>query len=1081
MLYSFEDILAAFSSNLLKKAMLLLDKGQVMPPEVSRNGEVITSLVNRSGKRPYRTYVRVGDSIGGSVAIRGECSCSQRGNCEHVAAVLLRALGDEQGLMGNMPIRSLPETVKSAVTEDVYPASVQQRLLYLLFPDPQDSCGIMVQTAIARLLKSGGFASRRVYQPGWVARGMPPRFVLRVDRELLAELDSLAVDSIADMRRLHGSVGDHLLAGMLETGRCLLGNSDSKLRRGRDRPCSLVWDIDETGNQYPEFLSDPIAPYVFLLGSPWYIDPDSGECGKLEMDLPGKLVEELFQRRPVAPGDGEQYHAALVKRFPGVDLPLLREFVVEKCPVQQPVPWLQFCSRTIEDPWLGDMEMDLVRLSFDYDGVRLGGQQPSQVLVGDRVLKIQRDPGFEEQCARQLMEAGLEWNSPWDDGDGGDCFVVDDDPGIWISFQADTLPGLRKQGWRVEFDTSFRCRLAEVEHWYGKIEAQDGNRWFHTSLGVQVAGELINLLPPLVALLQEFPKVFQPQRLRELDPDQQLIVPLEDGRMLPVPLSRIRNILETLFELYQKDALDESGEIRLSRIQLARLTELDGGDESARMHWAGADDQRALAERLRGIEGIPEVVPPEDLNGRLRGYQRQGLSWLQFLREHGLAGVLADDMGLGKTVQVLAHLLLEKAHGRMDRPSLVVAPTSLMVNWQREAARFAPGLKVLIFHGPQRRQHFDAIADYDLVLTTYSLLTRDQEMLLRHTWYLLILDEAQFIKNPKTRASRLVRQLDASYRLCLTGTPLENHLGELWSLFDFLLPGLLGDAKQFGRLLRTPIEKHGDEVASRRLARRVRPFMLRRTKQQVLSELPPKTEIVRGVELEGAQRDLYESIRLAMHERVRRAVADQGLARSHILVLDALLKLRQVCCDPRLLKLESAGKVKRSAKLEMLMELLPEMIEEGRRVLLFSQFTSMLKLIEDAVREAGIGYVKLTGRTRDRAAPVEGFQGGQAPLFLISLKAGGVGLNLTAADTVIHYDPWWNPAVERQATDRAHRIGQDNPVFVYKLIAIGTVEEKIQAMQARKQALADSLFDRTGGMQAGWTDADLELLFEPLG
>jgi len=280
------------------------------------------------------------------------------------------------------------------------------------------------------------------------------------------------------------------------------------------------------------------------------------------------------------------------------------------------------------------------------------------------------------------------------------------------------LPHLRKQGWRIEFDDSFHYRLAEVEQWYGKVEARDGDTWFHTSLGVQVAGELINLLPPLVALLQEFPKVFQPDRLRQLDPDQQVMVPLDDGRLLPVPVSRVRNILDTLFELYQADALDASGQLRLSRIQLARLGELDTGDTP--MHWAGASEQRALAERLRGIETIPEIVPPGELQAELRDYQRQGLSWLQFLREHGLGGVLADDMGLGKTVQALAHLLLEKTRGRMDRPSLVVAPTSLMVNWQREAARFAPELRVLTLHGPQRRRYFNALADYDLVLTTYS-------------------------------------------------------------------------------------------------------------------------------------------------------------------------------------------------------------------------------------------------------------------------------------------------------------------------------------------------------------------------
>ena len=334
------------------------------------------------------------------------------------------------------------------------------------------------------------------------------------------------------------------------------------------------------------------------------------------------------------------------------------------------------------------------------------------------------------------------------------------------------------------------------------------------------------------------------------------------------------------------------------------------------------------------------------------------------------------------------------------------------------------------------------------------------------------------IKNPKAQASRVVRELRARHRLCLTGTPMENHLGELWSLFDFLLPGLLGTRRQFKRLFRNPIEKDGDGAASAQLALRVRPFLLRRTKAAVASDLPPKTEIPRGVELEGAQRDLYESIRMAMHQRVRREVQDKGLARSSIVILDSLLKLRQVCCDPRLVNLESARQVRQSAKLDLLMTLLPEMVEEGGRILLFSQFTRMLELIEEAVRAAGLAYVKLTGATKDRAGPVDRFQLGEVPLFLISLKAGGVGLNLTAADTVIHYDPWWNPAVERQATDRAHRIGQDKSVFVYKLFAEGTVEERIQALQARKQALADRVYDAAASDVPQWTDEDLEYLFE---
>ena len=310
---------------------------------------------------------------------------------------------------------------------------------------------------------------------------------------------------------------------------------------------------------------------------------------------------------------------------------------------------------------------------------------------------------------------------------------------------------------------------------------------------------------------------------------------------------------------------------------------------------------------------------------------------------------------------------------------------------------------------------------------------------------------------------------------------MENHLGELWSLFDFLMPGLLGDERQFRNLFRNPIEKFGDKDRSHSLTRRIAPFLLRRTKGEVAKELPPKTEILRSVELAGSQRDLYESIRLAMHEKVQREINQKGMARSHIIILDALLKLRQACCDPRLLKLDAAKAVTQSAKLESLMDMLPELIEEGRRVLLFSQFTSMLALIEAELRKVDLEYVLLTGDTTDRATPVQRFQNGAVPLFLISLKAGGTGLNLTAADTVIHYDPWWNPAVENQATDRAHRIGQDKPVFVYKLITLGTVEEKIMAMQTRKKELADSLFDPEAKNGPQLTADDLSALFEPLG
>jgi SNF2 family DNA or RNA helicase len=366
------------------------------------------------------------------------------------------------------------------------------------------------------------------------------------------------------------------------------------------------------------------------------------------------------------------------------------------------------------------------------------------------------------------------------------------------------------------------------------------------------------------------------------------------------------------------------------------------------------------------------------------------------------------------------------------------------------------------------------------VITSYPLLIRDEAALLACSYHYLILDEAHYIKNPKTKAARGARNIDARHRLCLTGTPLENHLGELWSLFDFLLPGLLGNQKQFQAVFRTPIEKHRDTTRTESLARRVRPFMLRRTKDAVASELPEKTEIIRRIALTHQQQDLYETVRLSVHHHVRSVIQHQGLARSQITILDALLKLRQVCCDPRLVKLEKPRSLIDSAKLQFLIEILPEMIEEGRRILLFSQFTSMLALIEEEVKKLRIDYAKLTGQTMDRAAQIERFQSLRAPLFLISLKAGGVGLNLTAADTVIHYDPWWNPAAERQATDRAHRIGQTQRVFVYKLICEGTVEERILAMQQHKQSLADSLFEVQQQGAARWNEQEIDELLAPL-
>ncbi|MEJ7727630.1 MAG: DEAD/DEAH box helicase [Polyangiaceae bacterium] len=561
-----------------------------------------------------------------------------------------------------------------------------------------------------------------------------------------------------------------------------------------------------------------------------------------------------------------------------------------------------------------------------------------------------------------------------------------------------------------------------------------------------------------------------PARLRAL--------PVAPNRYVTLEPERLARVLRVLLDLWS-GTRSELGAFRFPAASADLLADLERalGDERP-VRWVGGS---GVVERARALAAAPGFCPqPVALRAVLRPYQHQGLSWMQHLREHDAGGVLADDMGLGKTLQTIAHLAIEKEARRLDLPSLVVVPTSLVGNWQRELRRFAPHLRVVVWHGHARRRVEPQLARAEVVITTYPLLCRDQATFEALPLHYLVLDEAQAIKNPRSLAAKAVRALDARHRLCLTGTPVENNLEELWSIFDFLMPGLLGSSAQFRHRYRTPIETAGDEDALLALRERVQPYVLRRLKETVATELPPKTVLVRPVELSGDQRDLYESIRIAAHGDVRKAIREKGFSGSAIAVLDALMKLRQVCCDPRLCAMPGAREVRGSAKYEVLLSLLERQLGQGRRVLVFSQFTRMLALISEGLLHKGIRHLTLTGQTQDRQARVDAFEQGKADVFLISLKAGGVGLNLVSADTVVHYDPWWNAAAQAQATDRAYRIGQTRPVFVHNLIVAGSVEERMLRLQERKKYLADTLFGTSEGARPALCEADLEDLFAPL-
>lgn len=608
--------------------------------------------------------------------------------------------------------------------------------------------------------------------------------------------------------------------------------------------------------------------------------------------------------------------------------------------------------------------------------------------------------------------------------------------------------------------------------WYSDLETR-GHDFFGYQLGILIDDKPVSIVPLVVDLLRRL----EPRRIDTLPDDKDMYLPLAQGKWLAIPFGRIKPLLQLLLHENLRDLAE--GEIRLRHYHLTLMQEVEAAIQASRARWLGTETIRQQLQQLQHVDLLPQLKPPQGLQTALRDYQLQGLAWLKSIQTYGFSGILADDMGLGKTVQALAHLLAEKEREANLSASLIVAPTSLVGNWLAEAQRFAPALKVLVYHGSDR--HLAKFADYDLIISTYGTVARDKALFLKYSFHYLILDEAQFIKNARTKTTQIMQQLHATFRLCLTGTPLENHLGELWSLFHFLMPGLLGTIKEFRQHFRIPIEREGNLERRHILSKRVQPFMLRRTKDQVIRELPPKTEIIQRVELRGTQRDLYEGIRMLMEKKVREAIAAQGLGKSQIVLLDALLKLRQVCCHPRLLSMpEAVMAYEESSKLDTLMELLDNLMEEGRKVLVFSQFTSMLKLIEERLQARQYTYLKLTGQTQQRQTLVDRFQAGEAGIFLISLKAGGTGLNLTRADTVILYDPWWNPAVQDQAAGRSHRIGQDNPVFIYKLIAAGTVEEAILSMQERKKELVDSILTNNPSPHLGWTMADIDYIFSSI-
>ncbi len=842
---------------------------------------------------------------------------------------------------------------------------------------------------------------------------------------------------------------DIVLPLMCATGRCFLHRSLTE-----NEPAPLEWDDgdpwdlwlkitpEESTQRYlvsgvfrrTEQEMDLAQPALLVAGGLVFYD---GRVARLRDFGAFGWVSHLRAHGSlqVPKKEAEPFLAELFRlpRWPRLELPEELSFEEISC---RPTPCL-LIKPGLRHSWSRERLMGELR--FEYEGTIVPHNRAAQgIYQRERRRLIRRDLQTEVGAEKRLIQLGFRrpyWNAA--------------EPGLEL--MPDRLPkvirALTSEGWRVEAEGKVYRTPSAL-----RLEIKSNVDWFELHGGAQFGATRV----PLPKLLQALKR-------------GESTVRLDDGALGILPEEWLKK-----YRLFAGLGTVKGNRLRFTKQQVGLLDALLASEPEMK---ADAFFER-MREELYNFRGIEPADPPASFSGELRDYQREGLGWLYFLQRFGFGGCLADDMGLGKTMQVLALLESRResatAGSTTDRakprPSLVVVPRSLVFHWKNEAARFAPRLRVLDHTGTARLKpgdHFDA---YDVVITTYGTLRRDALQFKDASFDYCVLDEAQAIKNAGTLSAKAVRLLRADRRLALSGTPVENHLGELWSLFEFLNPGMLGSTAIFARAGRNP-----DEPTRTLLARALRPFILRRTKGQVARELPPKTEQTIYCDLEPREKKLYDELRNYYRSRLLKGVEHDGMSHVKFLALEALLRLRQAACHPGLIDKSRVSEP--SAKTDTLIAQLDQVLEEGHKALVFSQFTSLLAIVRNRLDRANIPYAYLDGRTRDRQARVEQFQNDPNPkLFLISLKAGGLGLNLHAAEYVYLLDPWWNPAVEAQAIDRVHRIGQTRHVFAYRLIARDTVEEKVLELQQSKRDLADSIITTDHSLIHNLTREDLEIL-----
>lgn len=1000
-----------FSQTTIKKGEDYYKEGRVIDFKVITEDESFIHLTSRVRGNYEDVYYQDIKIYLDEEFVEGECTCPVGEDCKHVVAVLYSYFNQKEKSKYNSEnwFKSLITSLSNIEEKN----SSKYKLIFRIFLLRDYSHQLIPEKA---LLENEVVKKSEIISLNALINNPNRDYITKKDKEIIKLMEKIF---IYHSLYTNDIIYDVILKDLISQKKLYFETNIYPIKGLKFKKLKLRWE--NIGDKYILKTNLDKEKLIFAHSIFEYL-PSENILYQIEPEINEYLLKSFLNAQPLSKEETAKLYF-LLKNY-GYDVENL-DFTEEIEIKDKPVPVLKISY---------NQEKNFINIEFK---IKYGNyyfaplsEEKSIIYEDLKIITILRDLKQEEEYERRLKNTNLKKIT----FSSGRYFVDLESSYIEEIYQflENEIKQLKSEGWEIEYET----KIPEFES--GKINfeiKEEDSWWFDISVKIKLGDEEVDLLP----ILKEILANYNVKKLPEI-----IFVKHSQNKILRIERNDIKPIIDTIFNLYRKK---DTEDLKISKAEIHLIEDKLIDNEEI----------KKLREKLLNFNKIQKISQPKNLKAKLRDYQIEGISWINFLYEYGFNGILADDMGLGKTIQVLSFLQYLKENNRLNNPSLIVVPTTLISNWEKEIQKFTPDLKFITIYGKDRKSLIENIKDKDIVLTTYSLIQSDYELYKDKQFLYLILDESQKVKNPKTKTYKAVKEIKAQHKLALSGTPIENNLTELWGIFNILMPGFLGTHQEFSEIYKTPIEKYDDKDAKRNLSKKIKPFILRRTKKEVLKELPQKLEIVKYTKFSEKQAKLYESVKASLNKEIRELLKKQGIEKSQIHILDALLKLRQICCHPLLLKIDTKQKVKESAKLELLEDILEDLIEEDRKILIFSQFVEMLNIIESEVlNKKGYQYLKLTGQTRGREKVIDEFKKNpDIKIFLISLKAGGVGLNLTEADTVIIYDPWWNPFAENQAVDRAYRIGQDKPVFVYKLIVENSIEEKILKLQEKKKQLQE--------------------------